>query len=323
MKHDLLVIDLQGDKAAELIPFLTSWSLCDGEGLTADRASLTFESEQALKHIPSSGAEWRILIDGEHRGHFQVSTIDEHLEPEKLVMQLTPAKFDVADKTRWRETRKRTFPPATVGDVVRSVMQAHGYEVRVDEALDALPTDHLNQNEETDRAFINRLASKFDAIAKPVDRLFVFGKRGNLSTLSGNPKQPITITPADVKKGSLKISHPSNVRYSGVKVEWQTPESGESDTVTIGAEPFHRIKEVCKNADEATQRAEAKLSELTRKGQGLTVTLRGKPGFFAEAVLIASGFKSPRAGGEWSIDNVRLSGSRTQYEISLDATRPV
>lgn len=320
--HDLLVIDCQGANAATLMPLLSQWSLTDGEGLQADRLSLTFDGSDALDALPASGSEWTVTIEGQYRGRFQVSTLDEHLEPDKLVMQLTPAKFNVADTTRWREPRTRTFVPATLADVVTSVMSAHGYEVRIDAELGAKPTDHLNQNEETDKAFIARLAEKYDAIAKPIDNLYVFGRRGQLATLSGQTKPVVSVSPNTTRRGSVKIRHPSNVRYSGIKAPWQTPETGESDVVTIGEAPFYRLKETGKNPDDARQRAEAKLAAFKRHGQHLTLTTEGQPGFFAEAVLTLSGFRSPRAAGEWSIDRVTLSGTRTQYSIHVEATRP-
>ncbi|UJX32991.1 contractile injection system protein, VgrG/Pvc8 family [Vibrio parahaemolyticus] len=316
------IINIKGAGAAELKPLLTNWSLTDSEGMQADRLTLTFSGSESQDHIPASGTEWSVIVDGENRGVFQISAISEQLHPAKLVVQLTPAKFSVEDKSGFKEPRRRTFPPATVLDVVKAVMEPHGYEVRVSPELASKPTDHLNQNEETDSAFIARLASKHDAIAKPIDHMYVFGKRGSLSTLSGNAQRSVTINLQDVQKGTAKIAHPSNVRFKGIKAEWQTPETGNSGTQIIGTEPYYRIREVFKNADEATQRAEAKLAEFNRKGQKFTATLNGKQGLFAESVMNLEGFHSPRSKGNWSIETITLSGTRTTYTIQVEATRP-
>lgn len=316
------VITIKGANAAELKPLLSTWSLIDGEGMQADRLTITFGGSESQNHIPSSSTEWSVTVDGEHRGVYQVSSISEQLHPAKLVVQLTPAKFSVEDKSGFKEPRRRTFPPATVLDVVKAVMEPHGYEVRVSTELANKPTDHLNQNEETDSAFIARIASKYDAIAKPIDHMYVFGKRGSLSTLSGNTQHTVTISPQDVQKGTAKIAHPSNVRFKGIKAEWQTAETGSSGTEIIGDKPYYRIKEVFKNADEATQRAEAKLAEFNRKGQKFSATLKGKRGLFAESVMNLEGFHSPRSKGNWSIETVTLNGTRTTYTIQVEATRP-
>lgn len=316
------VIQIKGEGAAELKPLLISWFLTDGTGKQADRVTLTYGGSESMAHIPASGSEWSITVDGEFRGVYQVSSIDEHLHPVKLVLQLTPAKFSVSDKTSFREPRRRTFPPATVLDVVKAVMEPHGYEVRVSPELASKPTDHLNQNEETDSAFIERLASKHDAITKPINNMYVFGKRGSVSALSGNPQRSVTINLKDVQSGTAKIAHPSNVRFSGIKAEWQTTESGACNTAVIGTEPYYRMREVFKSDDEAIQRAESKLAELTRKGQTFRATINGKPGLFAESVMNLEGFQSPRSKGNWSIDTVTLSGTRTSYTIQVEATRP-
>ncbi|MYM61137.1 hypothetical protein GTG28_18060 [Vibrio sp. OCN044] len=317
------VIDIKGDGAASLMPLLTNWSLSDSEGMQSDRLSLTFSGMESQTLIPKSGAEWRVFIDGEKRGVYQISSISEYLHPVKLVVQLTPAIFCVADEKGFKEPRRRTFPPARIQDVVKAVMEPHGYEVRVSPKFAYKPTEHLNQNEETDSAFIARLAAKHDAIAKPIDRMYVFGQRGSLKTLSGNEQPVVTITPQDVQQGSAKLAHPSFVRFNGVKAHWQTPDTGLSDTQVIGSKPYFSIKDVFKHPGEAQVAAEAKLAEFKRKIQSFSATLRGQPGLFAESVMILQGFQSPRAKGRWSVDSVTLSGTRTSYTIQVEATRPI
>ena len=316
------VIKIRGPGFEALQPLLSDWSLTDGEGMQADRLTLTFSGEQALTNLPPSGIEWQVHIDGEYRGVYQISSVTEHLHPIKLSLQLTPAKFSVADDTGFKEPRRRTYPPATVGDVVKAVMEPHGYEVRVSSELMSLPTDHLNQNEETDSAFIARLAEKYGALAKPVDHLYVFGHRGSLASLSGQPKPSVIVTPGDTQKGAAKIAHPSNDRFRGVKALWQTLETGEHGTEQIGRSPFYQIKEAFKHAKEAQQHAAAKLAECNRKGQTFSATIRGKPGLFAESVMVLEGFVSPYSKGEWLINTVTLSGDRTSYTIQIEASRP-
>ncbi|MBJ2148252.1 hypothetical protein JC606_17990 [Vibrio sp. IB15] len=318
------VISIKGEGATELKPFLISWSLTDSDdGTKADRLTLNFSGSQLQEYIPKSGCEWSVTIDGEHRGAFQVSSVTEHLHPVKLVVQLTPAKFSVEDRSGFKEPRRRSFPPATVSDVVKAVMEPHGYDVRVSPELACLLTGHLNQNEETDSAFITRLATMYDAIAKPIDRMYVFGKRGSLKTLAGNVQRSIIISAQDVQKGSAKIAHPSNIRFKGIKAEWQTTETGESGTAKIGHKPYYLIQDtVFKSADEATQRAEAKLSEFNRRVQRFSATLRGKPGLFAESAMKLEGFCSLHSKGNWSIKSVTLSGTRSTYTIQVEATRP-
>ncbi len=316
-----MIIKLKGARSQDLETALTRWSLTDESGDSADRASLTLDADE-LDFIPSSGSEYAITVNGEARGVFEVSAIEERLHPAKIIVQLSPAKFNIKDPTGFREPRKKTFPVATVADVVTAVMQPHGYTVRVDPELANLATPHLNQNEETDAAFIRRIAKKFDAVAKPVNRLYIFGKKGNITTLSGGEKRSVSITPKTLLKDTGKIQHPSNVRKKGVKASYRETESGVNGEALVGDEPFHFIKEVFTNEAEATERAKAKLKELSRKGQTFTGKVEGQAGYFAESVLTLDGFNNPRTGGKWSVDSVTLSGSRTSYTISIKATRP-
>lgn len=316
-----MIVKLSGTRSAELETALTSWTITDESGDSADRASLTFDADN-LDFVPPSGSEYGITVNGEARGKFQVSAIEEMLHPAKIIVQLSPAKFNVKDPTGFREPRKKTFPVATIADVVTAVMQPHGYKVRVDPELANVATPHLNQNEETDAAFIRRLAKKFDAVAKPVNGLYIFGKKGNITTLSGGKKRSISITPKTLIKNSGKVKYPSNVRKKGVKASYRETDSGANGEAVVGVEPFQFIKEVFTTEAEAIERAEAKLQELNRNGQTFTGTVEGDSGYFAESVLTLDGFKSPRVGGKWSVDSVTLSGSRKSYTISITATRP-
>lgn len=316
-----MIITLSGERAREIEKALTMWTLNDESGGSADRASLTLDADN-LDFLPMSGSEYAITVNGEARGVFQVSGIEEELHPERIIVQLSPAKFNVKDSTGFREPRKKTFPIATVVDVVNAVMTPHGYKVRVDPELANLATPHLNQNEETDAAFIRRLAKKYDAVAKPVNGLYIFGKKGSITTLSGGEKRSVSITPRALLKNTGKIQHPTNVRKKGVKASYRVSDSGVNGEAVVGTEPFQFIKEVFTSEAEATERAEAKLQELNRNGQTFTGKVEGEAGYFAESVLTLDGFKSPRARGQWSIDSVALSGSRTAYTISITATRP-
>ncbi|MCG9785381.1 hypothetical protein L1D52_24030 [Vibrio brasiliensis] len=315
-----MIITIAGHKGDELQSALITWSISDKSGTVSDRASLTLNSDQ-LSFLPASGQEYSLSVEGEGRGKWQVSTITEEFEPDRIVLQLSPAKFNTKDPTGWREPRKRSFPPATVGDVVHAVMSPHGYTVRVDPELASVKTEHLNQSEETDSAFITRLARRYDANAKPINNLFVFGRKGSLNKLSGNAKPVVEITRKDLKRGATKMQHATHIKFKGAKASYRVTETGENAEVTIGEAPFTFVKELFTSEAEARSNASARLQELTRNGQTFSTTIHGKRGLWAESVLTVSGL-SARTKGNWSIDDVTLSGSRTKYDIQITASRP-
>lgn len=316
-----MIFKMQGDNAEELQQRLISWRITDDNGTISDRASLTFHAD-GLSFIPASGSEYSFWVQGEARGKWQVSAITEHFEPNKLEVQLSPAKFTTKDPTAWREPRKRTFPPATVGDVVNSVMSSHGYTVRVDPELANVKTDHLNQTEETDVAFIVRLAKRYDAVAKPFNGLYVFGLKGNINKLTDVNKPVAKITPAILVRGTGKLAHPTSIKYAGAKASYRVSETGENAEVVVGDAPYTFIKELFISPEEARANAMVRLQELARNGQEFTATIQGTSGFWSEGVMVLEGFNNPRAKGNWSLDTVTLSGSQTSYTIQIKATRP-
>lgn len=314
-----MIIELEGDNSKQILKNLSSWTLDDNSGTTADRATLVVHD---LDVLPKSGTEYKIKVNGELRGKFQVSAVTEQLIPPQITIQLTPAIFNVKDKTGWREKRRKTFPPATVFDVVTSVMKPHGYKIRIDKDLSGIKTEHLNQTEETDKHFISRLAKRYDAIAKPINGFFVFGKKGNIKTLSGGKKNAVKVSKASLLYGQNSISYPSAIRFKGVKAAWRVTETGAHGNIEIGSAPFDRLREPFQSAAQATERAEARLIEVIRQGQQFNATVDGTAGLFAEAVLTIEGFQNKRIIGDWSIDEVSLSGNRTTYTARIKATRP-
>lgn len=317
-----MIIALSGPRAEDLMKHLEQWSMTDESGASADRLTLTVLGHE-LKAPPANGGDkYKLTIGGEQRGEFEVSTLKLKIHPRKWVIQLSPAKFQRKDPTGWREKRKRSFPPATVKDVVTAIMEPHGYEVRVDKGLADLPTQHLNQSEETDKAFLSRVAKDFDAVAKPVNNLFIFGKKGSVKALSGSPRGRIIIKPGDIVKQTGEINFPSAEVYKGVKAKWRETDSGLNGQAVIGSEPFKLLEAPYKDLDEATKKAEAELKRVTRNSQTFTASLHWKAGLFAESIFnFAEEFDEPTLVSDWSFDRVSMSGSRTSLSVSVDASR--
>lgn len=317
-----MIFQLAGDNAEKLNKNIETWTLTDESGTTSDRCSLVIDGD-GLDFKPSTGDKYVIRIDGEKRGTFQVSAFSEKLHPAKFIIQLSPSRFQTNDKTEWRKARKKTFPAATIKDVVEAVMKPHGYIVKVDPDLAGVKTDHLNQNEETDKAFLSRIAKQYDAVAKPMNEMYVFGKKGSLKKLSGNgDKTPVSISPKDLIKPTGKIDYPTNIKYKGAKASWRNSDTGKNGEISIGSEPFKALATTFKTPEEATKNAESELQKALRNGQTFTGSIAGKKGLFAESVLTLDNFNNKRIAGKWSIDKVTLSGSRSKYTISVEASRP-
>ena len=317
-----MIVSLTGLNAESIMKNLEQWSLTDESGASADRVSLTVLGEDFRLPPANGGDKYKLTIGTEQRGEFEVSTVKLKLDPRKWIIQLSPAKFQRKDPTGWREKRKRSFPPATVKDLVTAIMEPHGYSVRVDKDLANLATPHFNQSEETDKAFLSRVAKDYDAVAKPINNLFIFGKKGSVKALSGSPRGRIIIKPIDIVKSTGEINFPSAEVYKGVKVKWRETESGLNGQAVLGSEPFKLLETTYKNLEEANKKAEAEMKRVTRNSQTFTASLHWKAGLFAESVFnFAEEFNEPTLVSDWSFDRVSMSGTRTKISVSVEASR--
>lgn len=317
-----MIISIDGPNSELILKNLTNWSLTDESGASADRLSLTISGHESQSPPVYGDNKYQLKIGGENRGEFEVSTIKLKIHPRMWVIQLSPAKFQRKDPTGWREKRKRTFPPATLKELATAIMEPHGYAVRVDQEIGDLPTPHLNQSEETDKAFLSRVAKDFDAVAKPLSNLFIVGKRGSIKALSGSPRPKITIKPGDIVKNTGEINFPSADVYKGVKADWRESESGLSGQAVLGCEPFKLLEAPHKNAEEANKKAEAEFKRVVRNSQTFSASLHWRVGLSAEAVFnFAEEFNEPTLAADWSFDRVTMSGTRTSITVSVEASR--
>ena len=91
-----MIFELHGDNAEALNKRVLTWQLTDASGDKADRCSVSIDA-QGLESIPLGETKYNIVINGENRGRFQVSTVTEMLHPETLTIQLTPCLLYTSD----------------------------------------------------------------------------------------------------------------------------------------------------------------------------------------------------------------------------------
>lgn len=326
-------VEVTGANAALINSRLVDWEHVDAAGVESDTLKLTVNIE-GLEGLPSvdgkiglrRGYKETGLVDA---GEFVVTRTTPQLFPALLLIVATAAPFKVADETKFKERRSASYGPTTLGAIFRELAGRHGFSPRIAPELDAIAVDHVDQSNETDMGFLTRIARKYDAVTKPVNDLYVMGRRGQLKSLSGKTLEPVTLTvtndnrPGEQSFINATLDSESRVKFKGCKTVWWDGAAGKECVVETGSEPFKRVRQRYQNEAEAKAAGEGEARKIKREAMKLRIDCPGNPALAAEGLVTLDDAWPSFLRGQWSIDKVTESGSKAQgYRCVLEATLP-
>lgn len=312
---------------------LLSWSRIDVSSEQTDQLTLKVDT-QGQTGIPKEGAvlTWFEGYDDSEnanenlveKGEFKITRIIPILFPPSITIIATAAPFQIEDKTKFKERKSRSFENITFADLFRQIVTSHGFSPRVANEFEALKLKHVDQNNETDSAFLSRLARERDAVAKPVNALYVLAKKGQIKTITGKaiPAVKVSLPTKNTSASFIncQLDRPSKQSVKGIKANWINTETGKEEEVYIGETPFKKLRQNYPNKTDALQACKDELLKVKRKGTKLKIELPGDPNLVAEGILtLAENFPAGMA-GNWSIDKVTAKGDKKGgYRCSIVA----
>ncbi|MCG7551584.1 contractile injection system protein, VgrG/Pvc8 family [Pseudoalteromonas sp. Of7M-16] len=310
---------------------LVSWERVDAAGIQSDQVTLTVDTA-GQTGIPKEGAVLRWFEGYESnmvdKGEFKITRIVPRLFPPTVTIVATAAPFQVDDSTGFKERRTRTFTDTTLADLFREVVSTHGFSSRVATEFEGIQLNHIDQLDETDGAFLSRLARERDAVAKPVNDLYVLARRGQVKTITGKDIPPVSVAfpgkndPADHERFiNCQLERPSRTRVSGVKAKWTDVATGKEHEVSDGQAPFKKLRQSYEEEAVALQACRDELTRVKRQGSSVRMDLPGNPNLVAEGLMSLNDSFPPEMAGEWSIDKVTARGDGTGgYRCAVIAT---
>ncbi|NRD72706.1 phage late control D family protein [Shewanella sp. VB17] len=327
-------VSVRGPGTAIINQRLVSWERVDAAGIQSDQVTLTVDTA-GQSGLPKEGAMigWSEGYNGDlvDKGEFNITRVTPRLFPPTVTIVATSAPFQIEDRSRFKERRTRSFGDITLADLFRQVVSAHGYSPRVAPEFEGVILAHVDQLDETDSAFLSRLAKERDVVAKPVNDLYVLAKRGQVNTITGQPIPVVTVgvpsknEPADLSQFiNCQLDKPSRTNVSGVKAKWTDNSNGQEHEVQDGQAPFKKIRQPYESKRVALQACRDELNKVSRQGASVRVDLPGDPYLVAEGILTLNDSFPPEMAGSWSIDKVTARGDcNNGYRCSVVATQVV
>lgn len=322
------------DKLAKTLQSrLISCSLVDASGQESDSISIEISAD-GLFDWPQTGQLISCQFGYEEddalteMGTFKISRISQSLLPNRMTITGTAAPFQGTDETEFKKLRSYSWFDTTLGNVVRTLAGRHNLSPRVHKDLDSKAVVHIDQQGETDIAFLSRLAKMHDAVCKPICDLLVFARKGQVKALSGRVLASVEISyPADNQTAadgfvSCQLSSADRAKFSGVSAHWYDGLGAIQVTEKSGNEPFKQLSARFESQQDAIDAVSSEMRRIEREGDRLSLQCIGNPLLAAESLLTLTDFPGERFNRTWSIDRVTHSYDGS-YRCAIEATLPI
>ncbi|MCC2521089.1 hypothetical protein [Vibrio coralliilyticus] len=319
------MLKLVGKHSEMIIASLKNWSLTDGNGTEGDSLTLSLFSE-GITGIPPKGEKYKVYLGDVFRDEFQISNRKAKLSPKEVSLVLSVAPFNKTDESGFRTLDSSSWHDKSIEEVMRDVLLPHGYSVFVHPKLQNIRID-IDRTSEGGSAFINRLAKKYKAVAKPIGDTYVMFPQGETISASGNALETITLSlPSDNNPKlpnfvNVEIELDGREDFSGVKAYYLSTDDGERHEVTVGEKPFKRIRTDFSTSKEAEQACLTELRKIQMEGRKLNITAPANPAAFAEGLVVLDETFEKLYQGTCSIDSVQFNGQGKQAKVmTIQAT---
>ncbi|WP_426767390.1 phage late control D family protein [Erwinia aphidicola] len=341
---------------ANISPRLISLTMTDNRGFEADQLDIELDDTDGQLAMPVRGAVISLFLGWKGqpltgKGDFTVDEVEHHGAPDTMTIRARSADFRGTLNSR----REVSYHDTTLGAVIRQVAERNKLQPIIAEAFASVPVTHIDQTQETDAAFLTRIATLNGAVAAIKAGRLLFIKPGGGVTAAGKPIPQMTITRQDGDRHSFSIS--DRGAYTGVTASWlhtkkpkpkkvkvqrkpkerhlralehpaakkrkaapaKTPEAKEGDYLAGSEDNVFAITTVYATKAAAMRAAQAKWNKLQRGVADFSLTLAmGRADLFPETPVQVSGFKAVIDAQPWVISKVTHSLSGSGYTTALE-----
>ncbi|MGL5294758.1 MAG: contractile injection system protein, VgrG/Pvc8 family, partial [Aeromonas sp.] len=208
--------------------------------------------------------------------------------------------------------------------------------------------DHIDQTNESDLAFLTRLATEHDAIATVKCGCLMFIKAAEGTTASGQPLPAMVITRQDGDQHRFSVA--DRDAYTGVTAYWQDTKKAEKKKIEVkrkrktkpkpvvvpqlpsgvavnkkehellvgDSENVKELRHIYATQNSAMRAARAEWEKLQRGVAEFSITLaRGRPDLYPEQPTTVRGFKPQIDEAQWLLTQVTHELSDQGYSTSV------
>ncbi|MCX9004253.1 phage late control D family protein [Citrobacter portucalensis] len=198
---------------------LIGLTMTDNRGFEADQLDIALDDTDGLVELPPRGASLTLWLGWQgsalvNKGSFTVDEIEHRGAPDTLTIRGRSADFRGSLNSR----REQSWHGTTLGVIVETIAQRNKLTASVAEPLKAIAIPHIDQTQESDAAFLSRLAERNGASVSVKTGKLLFLKAGSAMTASGKPIPQMTVERGDGDRHQFAIA--DREAYTGVTAKW-------------------------------------------------------------------------------------------------------
>lgn len=327
MKALFKLIANKEDISAKLEDRLLSINISDEYGLVSDTITIELDDRDEIFSIPERGAEIEAFLGYEggslySMGKFVVDEVELAGLPHKLLITgraSNPTYKD--DMGAFLVPRSFSWETHSLLGIVRKIAERYGLKDSVGEDFMNIIINHIDQADESDAAFLQRLARDNGAVVKIAGGVLMFFAPARGCLPNGTPLPSVQIDVKNCASYLLRITERG--KYSRVVAKYYDFDDAEEKKVIVGTgEPTFSLREISTSAATARQRAKSKLEEFEQGCQELSLEIVGNPLISAETRIDMVNVRTELLGA-WIIKQTRHSFTSSGYHTSIEAIRPI
>lgn len=198
---------------------LIGLTMTDNRGFEADQLDIALDDTDGLVELPPRGASLTLWLGWQgsalvNKGSFTVDEIEHRGAPDTLTIRGRSADFRGTLNSR----REQSWHDTTLGVIVETIAQRNKLAASVADPLKAIAIPHIDQTQESDAAFLSRLAERNGASVSVKAGKLLFLKVGSAMTASGKPIPQMTVERGDGDRHQFAIA--DREAYTGVTAKW-------------------------------------------------------------------------------------------------------
>lgn len=287
---------------------LESLTLSEARGDDADTLDLTLSDHDGALQLPPKGARITLalgwtglaLVD---KGAFTVDEVEHSGAPDVVTIRARAADL----RAGLRNRRDQSWHGQTLGAIVTTIAGRNGLVPRIATALASKTIAHVDQTNESDIAFVTRLARRFDAVATVKAGALLCLPIGSNRTASGQQLPTITITRASGDNHRYNTTDRDS--YTGVVAYWHDGAKANRKSAVVGTKVNAKtLKDTHATEADALQAAQAEWQRIQRGTATLSLSLAmARPDLVPQSPVTVRGFKPAIDSAAWRV--VRVSSS--------------
>lgn len=244
---------------------IISISLTDKSGFEADELTVSLSDHDGKLALPPKSAEITIalgyletgIVD---KGSYKITEVSWSGAPDTL--HITAQSADTSD--RFSEAKEKSWHKTSLKEIIESIAAANGYTPIIGKAYQDEKIDHIDQSNESDAAFLSRLAERYDAIATVKHGRLLFVSSGEATTAGGQPLPTIRITRNSGDQYTFRYSNTES--YNAVRAYYIDKQTGKKHEVVITEDNYDPVKKTVTTTKKyKTKRKDGKTHKTTTK----------------------------------------------------------